>query len=146
MWKLVFLRTCTFISVWEEWYYAFYFPAVILCNFEEDFCDWTNVIDKPDWGFERKTAEELAEESRPGPDVGLNGVKNDHFLIAGNLEDSQEGSVAAMQSPYFQSKEHPVECFWFWFYFSVSWFFVRENKEGVTKTIKSARWLASHRS
>ena len=101
-----------------------FFLAVILCNFEEDFCDWTNVIDKPDWGFERKTAEELAAESRPGPDVGLNGVKNDHFLIAGNLEDSQEGSVAAMQSPYFKSKEHPVECFWFWFYFSVSWVFI----------------------
>ena len=106
-------------------FYLFaFFLAVILCNFEEDFCDWTNVIDKPDWGFERKTAEELETESRPGPTEGLNGVKNDHFLIAGNLEDSQEGSVAAMQSPYFKSKEHPVECFWFWFYFSVSWVFI----------------------
>ena len=101
-------------------YEFFVFSAVILCNFEKDFCDWTNILNKPEWTFERKTAEELNSEERPGPAEGLNGIKDDHFLIAGNLEDSQEGSLAGIQSPFFKSKEHPVECFWFWFYFSVS--------------------------
>ena len=61
--------------------FQYFFLAVILCNFEEDFCDWTNILNKPEWTFERKTAEELSAESRPGPTEGLNGVKNDHFLI-----------------------------------------------------------------
>ena len=107
------------VQACSETFFLF-FIAVILCNFEEDFCDWSNVVDKPEWSFERKTAEELVEENRPGPENGVNGINNDHFLIAGNLQESQEGSVASIQSPYLKSKEHPVECFWFWFYFSVS--------------------------
>ena len=95
------------------------FSAIILCNLNEDFCGWENVQDSPDHKWERKTVEELSGESRAGPDTTFDGDLANHFAIAGNIGDSADEGFASLKSPFFESFEHPVECFSFWFYFGV---------------------------
>ena len=63
--------------------------------------------------------EELSGESRAGPDTTFDGDLANHFAIAGNIGDSADEGFASLKSPFFESFEHPVECFSFWFYFGV---------------------------
>ena len=48
---------------------------------------------------------------------------NTYFMIASNNDDGGEHpeiAVANLKSPAFYAGDHPLECFAFWFYFSVS--------------------------
>ena len=71
----------------------------------------------------RKTAQQLAEESKPGPETALGGGKDTYFMVtsnAGGDDDHGQVVVAELKSPLLKSSEHPKECFGFWWYFDVS--------------------------
>ena len=107
-----------------------------------DTCDWENLSEDPIHKWERHTGAELAEQNKPGPagDLGnnfwikfflqklifwkiLGDDPNTYFMIASNIDDGGEHpeiAVANLKSPAFKTSQHPLECFAFWFYFSVS--------------------------
>ena len=101
--------------------YAF-FTAVILCNFEEDMCDWKSLSDDKLYKFSRKKSEQLGNQDLPGPDGSVND-ESTFFMYAGHKMagiNSTNGVTATLKSPDFVIEEHPLECFSFWFYFGVS--------------------------
>ena len=108
-----------FLTIFQHPFFFISFLAVLLCNFQNDFCGWQNVEDSPDHKWERKTVEELSGENRIGPDTTFNGNLDNRFVIAGNIGDSTDEAFASLKSPNFESFEHPQECFSFWFYFGV---------------------------
>ena len=91
--------------------------AVILCSFAEDLCSWEAFSETEVFKWERKTSEELENENVKGPGEGFDHAKNNYFAIASNKEPSEDHKevFAFFKSPLFNSKEHPTECFTFWF-------------------------------
>ena len=73
--------------------------------------------------WQRKTANEIGDGL--GPDQDKDGMFDTYFMIASNQNEPEQGvdAFAELRSPFFKSTEHPVECFSFWFYFGVSFFF-----------------------
>ena len=103
--------------------YAF-FTAVILCNFEDNICDWKSLSDDKLYKFSRKKSEQLGNQDLPGPDGSVN-AESIWFMYAGHKMagiNSTNGVTATLKSPDFVIEEHPLECFSFWFYFGVSFF------------------------
>ena len=94
--------------------------AVLVCDFEKDFCNWQDAGSDPNHKWLRRTGNEIADE--PGPDADFQGNNEKYFLIATNngKTDDVESSEADLRSPYLNSTEHPYECFSFWFQFGVS--------------------------
>ena len=104
---------------------------MILCNFEEDYCDWK--LDSVDnlYKWQRRTVGGL--ENFPRPDGDYHGEKNTFFLYAGDKiagsNSTGTGLSATLRSPDFLVEEHPLECFSFWFYFGVSFKSISVTKE-----------------
>jgi hypothetical protein len=101
--------------------YAF-FTAVILCNFEDNLCDWKSLSDDKLYKWSRKKSEQLGNNDLPGPDGSVN-AESTFFMYAGHKIagiNSTNGVTATLKSPDFVIEEHPLECYSFWFYFGVS--------------------------
>ena len=66
--------------------------------------------------WQRKTAKEIGDGL--GPDADLEGNSEKFFMIATkNKEEGTNNNFAKLKSPLFESKDHPIECFSFWYYF-----------------------------
>ena len=97
---------------------------MILCNFEEDYCDWK--LDSKDhlYKWRRRSTNQLSNNDLPGPESDYMGEKETFFLYAGDkiagTNSTGTGLSATLRSPDFLVEEHPLECFSFWFYFGVS--------------------------
>ena len=93
---------------------------VIVCDFENDLCNWqAQPSGDVTLNWERKTANGIGDGL--GPDEDLEGNKDKFFMIASKSKDSgTDNQVAMLRSPLFESKDHPIECFSFWYYFGVS--------------------------
>ena len=92
--------------------------AVILCNFEDDFCKWQLTPSNPTLKWKRTTAMQLEEQQKPGPISDYLNHKDTFFVYAGLPSgNGVDNSVAKMKSPEFDAREHPLECFNFWFAF-----------------------------
>ena len=64
---------------------------------------------------------QLEEQQKPGPIADYGDHKDTFFLHAGLPSgNGVENSAAILISPDFKSRDHPIECFTFWFYFGVS--------------------------
>ena len=94
-----------------------------MCNFETDLCEWqAQPSNNVTLNWQRKTAKEIGDGL--GPDADLEGNKEKFFMIATkNKDDGTNNNVAKLKSPLFESQDHPIECFSFWYYFGVSTIF-----------------------
>ena len=101
-----------------------FFTDLILCTFEENFCDWAIQNDDDKYKWIRKNENQLNNNNIPGPVNGdYHNEKDKFFLIASDHVAGQEvppGSKTILKSPDFMVADHPIECFNFWFYFGVS--------------------------
>ena len=97
------------------------FTDVILCNFEEDLCNWDQKLSSNyKWG--RITGQMSSDDGLGAPAQDLNGDTDKYFLYVFNDsgETSEEKrSRTWITSPQFKSSEHPLECLSFWFQFNV---------------------------
>ena len=92
--------------------------AVILCNFEDDFCKWQLTPSNATLKWKRTTAMQLEEQQKPGPISDYLNHKDTYFVYAGRPSgNGVDNSVAKMKSPEFDAREHPLECFNIWFAF-----------------------------
>ena len=99
-----------------------FFIALVLCNFEDNVCDWKLQSDDKLYKWQRKSISSLGNDDFPGPDGNVN-TESEKFMYAGHKlagVNSTEGAFATLKSPDFVIEEHPLECFSFWFYFGVS--------------------------
>ena len=74
--------------------------------------------------FHRHSANQLEHFNMTGPDQDYQGETTGRFMIASIDRDnaaveSLEDDRAGLRSPIYNSSEHPVECFNFWFNFGV---------------------------
>ena len=93
---------------------------MILCNFQENLCDWAVKSDN-NYKWIRRTSDQLANNNIPGPESDLNEEKDKFFLMASDKlgGDSPIGSTTQILSPDFKTSEHELECFTFWYQFDV---------------------------
>ena len=109
-------------------FYSFVYEILdlILCDFENNKCSWSNWSEDGLYQWKRETANALDNANLPGPAGDYLNDKNTYFLYAGDKsagENSTEnGVITVLTSPEFSVEEHPIECFSFWFYFGVSFF------------------------
>ena len=97
---------------------------LIFCNFQNSFCNWQYdcTIEDCNFVFERKTSDQLKESNRTGPTTDKWGKTNKYFLLTSNYKAQEvlAGTTSTLVSPLFNGKDHPVECFFFFFYLDVS--------------------------
>ena len=109
-------------------YTHFYFSvlaAIIYCTFDKDYCHWDRNprnINATQYGFDRHTASDLESNTIPGPPYDAFESKDGTFVIASNMisKDAAKNAIGKLFSPYLLGTQHPVECFSFYVYFSVS--------------------------
>lgn len=93
----------------------------IVCEFEESegFCHWSSSQDDDKYAFFRNTSNGLEEAGILGPPTDNLEAKDKFFAMTSNFlaEEVLPGKRARLVSPTFVGKEHPYECFSFWFYF-----------------------------
>jgi hypothetical protein len=100
-----------------------FFPADLLCDFEQDLCGWsasTNEAGMTLYLWTQYTSFGLQEEDIPGPDGDYQDLKDKRFIMASDHVGGKAGARTELKSPVFKGNEHPLECFSFWFYFGVS--------------------------
>ena len=95
-----------------------------MCDFQANKCDWDKKPDNATFMFRRHSANQLENFNMTGPDQDYQGEKTGRFMIASIYRDnaaveSLEDDRARLRSPIYNSSEHPVECFNFWFNFGV---------------------------
>lgn len=84
-------------------------------------CDW-EVRSTMNYSWNRDTAELLENESVPGPPNDHNEERSKYFMIASDYRAGPlaiDGAESFLESQVFLGREHPVECFSFFFYFGV---------------------------
>lgn len=109
------------LKMWKFPHKLSLYTADFFCNFEVDYCDWV-VTNTLDYVWSRTTAELLESESVPGPQNDHNGERSKYFLIASDYMAgplAPEGAESVLESQVFLGRDHPVECFRFFFYFGV---------------------------
>ena len=99
--------------------------AIIYCTFDKDYCHWDRsprIINATQYGFDRHTASDLESNTIPGPPFDAFESKDGTFVIASNMisKDAAKNAIGKLFSPYLLGTQHPVECFSFYVYFSVS--------------------------
>ena len=106
---------------------------VLVCNFESDLCGWqAQPSNNVTLNWQRKTAKEIGDGL--GPDADLEGNQDKFFMIATkNKEDGTNNNVAKLKSPLFESQDHPIECFSFWYFFGK-----QGQGESLTVTVEHA--------
>ena len=103
---------------------SLYFSAVIECSFEQNVCDWKVVTNDDDGNYRwvRKKPTQLSNNDIPGPNQDFGGNNDRFFMIASNAlapADDPSNTYTRLESAFFKSKEHQIECLKFWFYFGV---------------------------
>lgn len=97
--------------------------ADILCDFENGLCDWKVRSTDPDsmYNWFHGTAESLEASSVPSPPYDYHEDKTKYFMIASDHLGSTAPaeSFTILESPIFLGRDHPIECYSFWFYFGV---------------------------
>ena len=130
---------CNYVHV----FYFSAFTAIIYCTFDKDYCHWDRSprnINATQYGFDRHTPSDLESSNIPGPPYDAFESKDGTFVIASNMisKDAPKNAIGKLFSPYLLGTQHPVECFSFYVYFSVSyllqiiiviygWFFLHNN-------------------
>lgn len=93
----------------------------INCQFEasQGFCDWMHTQDDDNYAFFRNTSNGLEEAGILGPGTDNLEAKDKFFVMTSSFlaQEVLPGKRARLISPTFVGKEHPYECFSFWFYF-----------------------------
>ena len=107
-------------------FYFSAFTAIIYCTFDKDYCHWgrnPRNINATQYGFDRHTASDLESSTIPGPPYDAFESKDGTFVIASNMisKDAPKNAIGKLFSPYLLGTQHPVECFSFYVYFSVSY-------------------------
>ena len=113
---------CNYVHI----FYFFAFTAIIYCTFDKDYCHWDRNprnINATQYGFDRHTASDLESGTIPGPPYDAFESKDGTFVIASNMisKDAAKNTIGKLFSPYLLGTQHPVECFSFYVYFSVSY-------------------------
>ena len=97
------------------------FSAEILCDFEENLCQWANRPVGAKFKFLRRNALQIGDE--PGPNNDYQGKNDTFFMIASKeISDGNPNDIARFRSPVYKKDEHPMECFSFRFNFGVRYF------------------------
>ena len=98
------------------------FSDLIMCSFQDDFCNWTPESSDEKYSFFRETSDGLEKSNITGPKTDNFEHTDKYFVLTSNYQAQEvlAGSTATLVSPYFPAKEHPVECFFFFFYLDVS--------------------------
>ena len=99
---------------------------IIYCTFDKDYCHWDRSprnINATQYGFDRHTPSDLESSNIPGPPYDAFESKDGTFVIASNMisKDAAKNAIGKLFSPYLLGTQHPVECFSFYVYFSVSY-------------------------
>ena len=116
--KNIFSLSLLGICIFKKYSYTL-FSAEILCNFQTNICGWDK--NNATFMFHRHSANQLENSNMTGPDQDYQGEKKGRFMIASIDRDNStiENEIAWLRSPIYNSSEHPVECFNFWFNFGV---------------------------
>ena len=97
---------------------------LITCDFQNGFCNWKYdcTIENCNYVFERRTSDDLKQNNITGPTSDKFGLTDKYFLLTSNYKAQEvlAGSTTTLISPLFAAKDHPVECFFFFFYLDVS--------------------------
>jgi hypothetical protein len=91
---------------------------VTLCNFQDNFCNWTpfSYDDASGFTWQWATSKQLAEghlTDQTGSDQQFFA-----FITVGQTED-EDKAYADLNSPFLAGNKHPKECFTFWFEYEV---------------------------
>ena len=96
---------------------------MVHCEFSTDYCHWSVEASDQVSGFvfDRVTAADLQQSGIAGPVTSHFGKNDDPFVfVTANGTVDEKGTVTIIKSPLLKGKEHPEECFHFWFDFRVS--------------------------
>ena len=98
---------------------------MIVCNFEQDLCNWESnpsQIDGSKYTWQRNTSVNFEELGMPAPPSDHTSNREKHYILASDIfpPDAPGGATAVLLSPYFKGNDHLHECFEFWVYFGVS--------------------------
>ena len=107
----------------------------IICTFESGTCDWkiTSYGPNEDFKWDLTNGESLSNSETAGPEFDYNNNKEAIFLIAhdnkkeyfatANITSHNEKAeeiFTMLVSPQYSAKDHPLECFQFWYFYGVS--------------------------
>ena len=111
------------------------FTEDIICTFESGTCDWkiTSYGPNEDFKWDLTNGESLSNSETPGPELDFNNNKEAIFLIAHDNKkeylftdnvtshnEKAEDIFTMLVSPQYSAKDHPLECFQFWYFYGVS--------------------------